>query len=187
MYEVFSAEVLNQVQEPQFNIVKEKIAKKKTKRQQYQNYSEKEKDRAIQTIPESTLKSWVKAVKEASRKEETLEVDNAIEEQPKKNQHLHKLKEEHQVVDTLSDKIEGFSISKSDVDKHLKESCTYTLGRITKIPANRSPPDVIELRSRAVEAWIKNFNISFMQNCIFIDESGFNLMYYVWEADERNQ
>ncbi|KAG1171814.1 hypothetical protein G6F70_006742 [Rhizopus microsporus] len=156
------------------------------------------------SIPESTLKSWVKAVKEASRKEETLEVDNAIEEQPKKNQHLHKLKEERmkflkkfidnspvitldQVVDTLSDKIEGFSISKSDVDKHLKESCTYTLGRITKIPANRSPPDVIELRSRAVEAWIKNFNISFMQNCIFIDESGFNLMYYVWEADERNQ
>ena len=138
------------------------------------------------------MKSWVKAVKEASRKEETLEVDNAIEEQPKKNQHLHKLKEERmkflkkfidnspvitldQVVDTLSDKIEGFSISKSDVDKHLKESCTYTLGRITKIPAKRSSPDVVELRLRAFEAWIKDSNISFMQSCIFIDESGFNL------------
>lgn len=55
MYEVFSAEVLNQVQEPQFNIVKEKIAKKKTKRQQYQNYSEKEKDRAIQTYMLTSL------------------------------------------------------------------------------------------------------------------------------------
>ena len=31
-------------------------------------------------IPESTLKSWVKAAKEASKKEEILEVDNAIEE-----------------------------------------------------------------------------------------------------------
>jgi hypothetical protein len=31
------------------------------------------------------LKSWVKAAKEASKNEETLEVDNAIEEQPKKN------------------------------------------------------------------------------------------------------
>jgi hypothetical protein len=48
MYEIFSTEVSNQVQAPQFNIVEEKIAKKKTNRQQYQNYSEKEKDRAIQ-------------------------------------------------------------------------------------------------------------------------------------------
>ncbi|ORE03584.1 hypothetical protein BCV72DRAFT_232907 [Rhizopus microsporus var. microsporus] len=47
MYEVFSTEVSNQVQELQFNIMEEKIAKKKTNSQQYQNYSEKEKERAI--------------------------------------------------------------------------------------------------------------------------------------------
>ncbi|RCH83444.1 hypothetical protein CU097_003984, partial [Rhizopus azygosporus] len=41
------------------------------------------------------LKSWVKAVKEASKKEKPLEVDDVIEEQSKKNQHLYKLKEEH--------------------------------------------------------------------------------------------
>ncbi|CAO3694433.1 unnamed protein product [Rhizopus microsporus] len=106
----------------------------------------------------------------------------------KGNQHLRKLKEEHmksldnspvatldQMVDTLSDKFEGLSISKSGVDKHLKESCSYTLKRITKIPAKRSSPDVVELRLRAFEAWIKDSNISFMQSCIFIDESGFNL------------
>ncbi|KAG0735226.1 hypothetical protein G6F57_007175 [Rhizopus arrhizus] len=114
----------------------------------------------------STLKSWIKAAKEASKKEETLEVDNAIEEQPKTNQHLRKLKEEHrkfleefidnnpvvtldQIVDALSDKFEGFSISKCDTDKHMKESCSYTLKRITKIPAKRNSPDVIELRFRA--------------------------------------
>ncbi|CEG78627.1 hypothetical protein RMATCC62417_13204 [Rhizopus microsporus] len=142
-------------------------------------------------IPVSTLKSWVKAAKEAPKKEEALEVDNAIEEQPKKNQHLPKLKEEHmkfleefidnnpvvtldQMVDALSDNFEGLSISKSGVDKHLKESCSYTLKRITEIPAKRNSPDVIELRFRAVEAWIKDPNISFMQYCIFIDESGFN-------------
>jgi transposase-like protein len=164
MYEVFSTEVSNQVQEPQFNIVEEKIAKKKTNRQQYQNHSEKEKDRAIQTymftslsyskvgekhdIPVSTLKFWIKAAKEASKKEENLEVDNAIEEQPKKNQHLRKLKEEHmklleefidnnlvvtldKMVDAFSDNFEGLIISKSGMDKHLKESCSYTLKRIT--------------------------------------------------------
>ena len=49
MYEVFNTKLSNQVQEPQVNIVEEKRAKKKTNRQQYQNYTEKEKDRAIQT------------------------------------------------------------------------------------------------------------------------------------------
>ncbi|CEG64878.1 hypothetical protein RMATCC62417_01778 [Rhizopus microsporus] len=80
-----------------------------------------------------------------------------------------------QMVDALNDKLDDRSISKSGVDKHLKESCSYTLKRITKIPAKRNSPDVIELRFRVVEAWIKDSNISFMQNCIFIDESGFNL------------
>jgi transposase-like protein len=88
MYEVFNTEVSNQVQEPQVNIVEEKRTKKKTNRQQYQNYTEKEKDRTIQTymftslsyskvgekygIPVSTLKSWVKAAKEASKKKKRL-------------------------------------------------------------------------------------------------------------------
>lgn len=82
-YEVFSTEVSNQVQEPQFDIVEEKIAKKKASRQQYQSYSEKERYRTIQTymfttlssnkfeenygIPVSTLKPWIKAAKEASK------------------------------------------------------------------------------------------------------------------------
>ncbi|EIE80337.1 hypothetical protein RO3G_05042 [Rhizopus delemar RA 99-880] len=79
------------------------------------------------------------------------------------------------MVDALSDKFEGFSISKSGMDKHLKESCSYTVKRITEIPAKRNSPDVIELRFKVVEAWIKDSNISFMQNCIFIDEAGFNL------------
>lgn len=143
-------------------------------------------------IPVSTLKSQVKAAKEVSKKQETLEVDNSIKEQPKKNQHLRKLKEEHmkcleefidnnsvvtldKMVDALNDKLDDRRISKSGVDKHLKESCSYRLKRITKIPAKRNSPDVIELRFRVVEAWIKDSNISFMQNCIFIDESGLNL------------
>ncbi|KAG1576847.1 hypothetical protein G6F46_005497 [Rhizopus delemar] len=153
-------------------------------------------------IPVSTLKSWVKAAKEASKKEEALEVDNAIEEQPKKNQHLRKLKKEHtkfleeftdnnpvvtldQMVNALSDKFESFSISKSGVDKHLKESCSYTLKRITKTSAKRNSSDVIELRFRAVETWIKDSNISFMQNCIFIDEAGFNL--HIVRSQDRSK
>ncbi|KAG1486590.1 hypothetical protein G6F53_013290 [Rhizopus delemar] len=153
-------------------------------------------------IPVSTLKSWVKAAKEASKKEEALEVDDAIEEQPKKNQHLRKLEKEHtkfleefidnnpvvtldQMLDALNDKYEGFTISKSGVDKHLKESCSYTLKRITRIPAKRNSSDVIELRFRAAEAWIKDSNISFMQNCIFIDVAGFNL--HIVRSQDRSK
>jgi hypothetical protein len=43
-------------------------------------------------MPVSILKSWVKAAKEVPKKEETLKVDNSIEEQPKKNLQLRMLK-----------------------------------------------------------------------------------------------
>lgn len=80
----------------------------------------------------------------------------------------------NQMGDALSDRFEVFSISKFGMDKHLKESCSYT-NRITHIPAKRNSPDVTEQRVRAVEAWIKYSNIFFMYNCIFIDKSGFHL------------
>ncbi|EIE80960.1 hypothetical protein RO3G_05665 [Rhizopus delemar RA 99-880] len=44
-----------------------------------------------------------------------------------------------------------------------------------KDPCQTKLSYVIEPRFRAAEAWIKDFNISFMQSCIFIDGSGFNL------------
>jgi hypothetical protein len=57
-------------------------------------------------------------------------------------------------------------------------SCRYNhqfLKRVTKIPAKRNSPDVIELRFGAIEAGINDYNIRLMQNCIFTDGSGFNL------------
>ncbi|KAG0740647.1 hypothetical protein G6F57_003656 [Rhizopus arrhizus] len=67
-----------------------------------------------------------------------------------------------QIADVLSDKFEDLRISKSGMDKHLIEDCPYMLKRITKIPPKRNSPDVIELRFRAVEAWIKDSHISFI-------------------------
>ncbi|KAG1642267.1 hypothetical protein G6F44_005009 [Rhizopus delemar] len=80
-----------------------------------------------------------------------------------------------QIADVLSDKFEDLKISRSGMDKHLEEDCSYTLNIITKIPPKRNSPDIIELKFRAVEAWIKDSHISFMQNCVFIDKFGFNL------------
>jgi hypothetical protein len=77
-----------------------------------------------------------------------------------------------QIADVLSDKFEDLRISKSGMDKHLIEDCPYMLKGITKIPPKRNSPDVIELRFRAVEAWIKDSHISFIQNYIFINEFG---------------
>lgn len=57
-----------------------------------------------------------------------------------------------QIANVLSDKFEDLRISRSVMDKHLKEDCSYTLNRITKIPPKRNFPDIIELKFRAVEA-----------------------------------
>ncbi|KAG1461722.1 hypothetical protein G6F46_002124 [Rhizopus delemar] len=48
-----------------------------------------------------------------------------------------------QTVDALIDKFEGFSISKSGMDKHLKENCSSMLKRITKIPAKQNSPTLL--------------------------------------------
>ncbi|KAG2192701.1 hypothetical protein INT47_009303 [Mucor saturninus] len=46
---------------------------------------------------------------------------------------------------------------------------------IRKIPARRNHIDVIEQRKLAVETWLGDEEIDFQKNCVFIDETGFNV------------
>lgn len=74
------------------------------------------------------LKSWVKAVKEASKKEKSLEVDDVIEEQSKKNQHLCKLKEEY--IKILKEFIDNDPVATSDemASTNFMQNCIFIGG-----------------------------------------------------------
>lgn len=47
--------------------------------------------------------------------------------------------------------------------------------RLEKIPARRNHIDVINARKDSVEEWIADANMDFENNCVFIDEAGFNI------------
>jgi hypothetical protein len=67
------------------------------------------------------------------------------------------------------------SISISALHRHLVEKCKLTLKKLEKIPAARNSERVLKLRKERIEEWEANSELDFAKNCVFIDESGFNL------------
>jgi transposase len=67
------------------------------------------------------------------------------------------------------------SISISTLHRHLIEKCKVTLKKLEKIPAARNSERVLKLRKERIEEWEATSELDFAKNCVFIDESGFNL------------
>jgi hypothetical protein len=57
----------------------------------------------------------------------------------------------------------------------LVQKCRLTLKKLEKLPAARNADRVINLRKEKVEEWEAMQDLDFACNCVFIDESGFNL------------
>jgi hypothetical protein len=57
----------------------------------------------------------------------------------------------------------------------LVQKCRLTLKKLEKLPAARNADRVINLRKEKVEEWEAMQDLDFARNCVFIDESGFNL------------
>ena len=66
-------------------------------------------------------------------------------------------------------------ISVSALHRHLVQKCRVTLKKLEKLPAASNADRVINLRKEKVEQWEAMQDLDFAHNCVFIDESGFNL------------
>jgi hypothetical protein len=80
-----------------------------------------------------------------------------------------------QARDSLLLSFPGLSITLSAIHKHLVINCSLTLKRLYKIPEARNSERTINLRIERVSERIKDTNIDFRSNCVFIDEAGFNM------------
>ena len=69
----------------------------------------------------------------------------------------------------------GLLISVSALHRHLVQKCRLTLKELEKLPAARNADRVINLRKEKVEEWEAMQDLDFARNCVFINESGFNL------------
>ncbi|KAI9025216.1 hypothetical protein CLU79DRAFT_683734, partial [Phycomyces nitens] len=66
-------------------------------------------------------------------------------------------------------------ISISAIHKHLVHKHNITLKKLEKIPAARNSDRVIALRKAIVEQYKSDADMDFCKNCVFINETGFDL------------
>lgn len=75
-------------------------------------------------------------------------------------------------TDALCEVFEDLSISKSAVHRHFTQKLSFTLTRSRPLTAARNSKDTLEARRQLVQYLLER-NIDFLDNCVFVDESGF--------------
>lgn len=174
-----------------------RVVKKRTKT--YRNYSEKQLSDFIDMIIE------MKPVKEAANKAGlALSTAYRIrdfwnskgclpERQPRGPKKAIEFNERHllyliklvdktahitlsQMFEKLSRKFPGeITMSRSAFYRFVREYCALTIKKLNKFPEYRTLDETIKKRKEAVDSWLKDKNMDFEKNCVFVDESGFNL------------
>ncbi|CAO3619058.1 unnamed protein product [Cunninghamella echinulata] len=79
-----------------------------------------------------------------------------------------------QVMESLIKKFEDLDIKKSAVHKFMNEECQLTFKKAAFYSTRRLSEETINNRYEWIVHW-KNTDMDYYKNCIFIDESGFNV------------
>ena len=77
-------------------------------------------------------------------------------------------------VDDLTSSFAGLEIKKSRVAEFMKEECNPSIKVVTRHPAARNREENLQARADWVNQWTQN-GMDYLKNCIFIDESGFDV------------
>ncbi|KAI8887893.1 hypothetical protein K501DRAFT_174552, partial [Backusella circina FSU 941] len=77
------------------------------------------------------------------------------------------------VTDNLSKKFRDIQITLRSVENHMKKKCGLTYKRIIPRYYGRNTDETAAKRRDAVAYWVSQ-NIDFMNECAFLDETGFN-------------
>ncbi|KAG2228682.1 hypothetical protein INT48_005375 [Thamnidium elegans] len=77
------------------------------------------------------------------------------------------------VTDHLSKEFRDIQITPRSVENHMKKKCRLTYKRIIPRYYGRNKDETVAKRRDAVAYWVSQ-NIDFMNECVFLDEAGFN-------------
>lgn len=78
------------------------------------------------------------------------------------------------IIDDLTTKFEGFSISVSRLNRYLKNNMHISVKRPTFEAEKRNSIENLNTRYQWFMEW-KDSNLDYTKNCVFIDEAGFNI------------
>ncbi|KAG1474713.1 hypothetical protein G6F56_000181 [Rhizopus delemar] len=78
------------------------------------------------------------------------------------------------IMKSLTEQFEGFTISKSQLSNHLRNTMPITIKKPLFEPEIRNSPENMETRFEWFMKW-KDSNLDFTKNRVFIDEAGFHI------------
>jgi hypothetical protein len=136
-------------------------------------------------IKARTAQSWVKRMKEDPEWDIYEKLTNKV------NRPASQLQEEHKdflinffdeqpqatredAVESLTAAFEGFTLKSTQVGTFIKNDCNLTLKRVTRHPVTRNSEATLIKRKEWIEKWFQT-DVDYMNNCIFVDESAFDI------------
>lgn len=78
------------------------------------------------------------------------------------------------IINSLTEQFEGFTISKSQMNNHLRYTMLITVKKPYFEPEVRNSAENLQTRFEWFMKW-KDSDLDFTKNCIFIDEAGFHI------------
>ena len=79
-----------------------------------------------------------------------------------------------EIINSLTKRFEDFTISKLQLNNHLRNTMLITVKKPIFEPDVRNSVGTIQMRFEWFMEW-KDSNLDFTKNCIFIDEAGFHI------------
>ncbi|CEP08936.1 hypothetical protein [Parasitella parasitica] len=80
-----------------------------------------------------------------------------------------------QAMASLTSKFAGLKIGKTAVYNFMTSECNLTFKKAHMYSIQRNSPDNIERRYEWVLNWVKETDMDYMSNCVFIDEAAFHI------------
>ncbi|KAG1167311.1 hypothetical protein G6F55_009242 [Rhizopus delemar] len=81
----------------------------------------------------------------------------------------------YDAVKNLTEAFENFSLKEISVGNFILNECNLTVQRATLQPLARNSPDDLEKRHSWIKKWVETTDMNCLQNCVFVDEAGFNI------------
>lgn len=78
-------------------------------------------------------------------------------------------------MESLIEVFENFSLKETFVGCFILNDCNLTVKRATLQPLARNSPDNLEKRHSWINKWVETTDMNYLQNCVFVDEVGFNI------------
>lgn len=69
----------------------------------------------------------------------------------------------------------SLSVSPSTVYRHLRTNCALSMKKLDKVSVARNSEETLKKRKETILQWLADREMDFENNCVFLDEAGFNL------------